>query len=125
MFRDQPTLDGSAVRLEPLTEAVYADYWAAMADPEVRRLTGTRATFQPAQTEAWLRTRRDQHDRADWAILRTQDRAFLGEAVLNDFEPGNESANYRVWLAGPSVFGRGYGSETTRLVVHRSAPAQS
>ena len=41
----------------------------------------------------------------------------MGEAVLNDLDPDNESANYRVWLAGPQLFGQGYGTEITRLVV--------
>ena len=116
-FRDQPELLGTSVRLEPLTVAVLADYWAALSDPEVSRLTGTHAVFQPSDVETWLRTRQDHHDRADWAILRADDGAFLGEAVLNDLDPDNESASYRVWLAGPAVFGRGYGSEATRLVV--------
>ncbi|MDQ2740014.1 MAG: hypothetical protein M3Y35_15640 [Actinomycetota bacterium] len=48
-------------------------YWAALADPEVTRLTGTHAIFEPVGVESWLRTRRDHHDRADWAILRLQD----------------------------------------------------
>jgi RimJ/RimL family protein N-acetyltransferase len=116
-FRDQPVLEGVLVRLVPLTEAVYEDYWSAMADADVTRLTGTHASFEPAQVRSWLATRQDQHDRADWAILRRTDDTFLGEAVINDFDPDNESAGYRVWLAGPAVFGRGYGSEATRLVV--------
>lgn len=96
---------------------MFKDYWAAMNDPEVTRLTGTHATFEPGGVEAWLRTRREHHDRADWAIVRAQDGAFLGEAVIYDLDPGNESASYRLWLAGPAVFGRGYGSEVTRIIV--------
>jgi RimJ/RimL family protein N-acetyltransferase len=116
-FLDLPVLIGTSVRLEPLTEAVFDDYWAALADPEVNRLTGTHATFEAEQVRAVLRHRREQHDRADWAILRQHDGAFLGEAVINDFDPHNESANYRIWLGGPAHFGRGYGTEVTRLVV--------
>lgn len=62
-------------------------------------------------------SRHDHHDRADWAAIRSTDGAFLGEAVLNKFDPVNESANCRIWLAGPDLFGRGYGTEITRLVV--------
>lgn len=105
-------LVGDRVRLEPLTVAVLDDYLTGLADPEVRRLTGTTATFEREAVERWLRTRRDCDDRADWAVLRRRDGAFLGEAVLNDVAAG--SANYRVWLAVP---GRGYGTEVTRLVV--------
>ena len=74
-------------------------------------------TFDRPKIEAWLATRGEQLDRADWAVLRAQDGAFLGEAVLNEVDLENESANYRVWLAGPQVFGQGYGTEITQLVV--------
>lgn len=118
MFRDQPVLIGQRVRLEPLTMAVLEDYLAALADPEVRRLTGSRATYARPGVEAWLATRAEHPDRADWAVVRVEDGAFLGEAVLNEVDLDNESANYRVWLAGPQLFGQGYGTEITRLVVN-------
>ena len=117
VFRNQPVLTGRLVRLEPLTLAVLEGYVAALAEAEVRRLTGAPAAFDRPEIEAWLATRGEQHDRADWAVLRTQDGTFLGEAVLNEVDLDNESANYRVWLAGPHVFGQGYGTEITQLVV--------
>jgi RimJ/RimL family protein N-acetyltransferase len=49
----------------------------------------------------------EHHDRADWAVVRAEDGVFLGEAVLNEVDLENESVNYRVWLAGPQVFGQG------------------
>lgn len=48
------------------------------------------------QVERWLATRREQHDRADWAVIRIEDGAFLGEAVAHELDPANELANYRV-----------------------------
>lgn len=117
-FRHQPVLTGSRVRLDPLTSDVLEDYLIALADPEVSRLTGTHAEFDQPTIETWLETRREHHDRADWAVVRTKDDAFLGEAVLNELDAENASANYRVWLAGPHVFGQGYGTEITRLVVN-------
>jgi RimJ/RimL family protein N-acetyltransferase len=117
VFRDQPVLTGQRIRLEPLTPAVLEDYLTAMADTEVSRLTGTHAMIDRPTTETWLATRQEHHDRADWAAIRAADGAFLGEATLNKLDPDNESANYRVWLAGPHVFGQGYGSEITRLVL--------
>jgi len=117
LFRNQPVLTGELVRLEPLTEAVLEDYLIGLADPEVGRLTGTHAQFDRAQTEQWLSSRPDQHDRADWAVLRRSDGGFLGEAVLNDLDADNASANYRIWLAGPDTYGEGYGTEATGLVL--------
>lgn len=116
-FRDQPVLHGSTVRLEPLTTAVLPAYLHAIGDGEVARLTGTHASFTPETIEQWLRTRADHYDRADWAIMSVEDGVFLGEAVLNDLDPDNGSAGYRVWLAGPDVFGHGYGTEATGLVL--------
>jgi RimJ/RimL family protein N-acetyltransferase len=117
VFRDQPVLTGQRIRLEPLTPAVLDDYLAALADPEVSRLTGSHAMVDRPTAETWLATRQDHHDRADWAAIRAADGTFLGEAVLNKLDPDNESANYRVWLAGPQLFGQGYGTEITRLVL--------
>ncbi|HEV2887051.1 MAG TPA: GNAT family protein [Jatrophihabitans sp.] len=117
LFRDQPVLTGELVRLELLTEAVLEDYLTGLADPELGRLTGTHASFDRAQTVQWLASRAEQHDRADWAVLRRSDSAFLGEAVLNDLDADNASVNYRIWLAGADVYGKGYGTEATRLVL--------
>jgi RimJ/RimL family protein N-acetyltransferase len=117
LFSDQPVLTGDLVRLEPLTEAVLEDYLVGLADPELSRLTGSHTAFEPAEVEQWLRTRKEQQDRADWAVLRGSDGAFLGEAVLNDYDPDNASVNYRIWLAGRRAYGHGYGTETTRLVL--------
>jgi RimJ/RimL family protein N-acetyltransferase len=101
VFRDQPVLTGQLVRLEPLILAVLEDYVAALVEPEVRRLTGAPATFDRPKIEAWLATRGEHHDRADWVVVRAKDGTFLGEAVLNEIDLDNDSANYRVWLAGP------------------------
>ncbi len=117
LFRDQPVLTGKLVRLEPLAETVLEDHLVGLADPEIGRLTGSHASFDRAQVQQWLATRAQQHDRADWAVLRRSDDAFLGEAVLNDVDPDNASVNYRIWLAGPQAFGKGYGTEVTRLVL--------
>jgi RimJ/RimL family protein N-acetyltransferase len=116
-FRNQPVLLGERVRLEPLGPAVLDAYWAALNDPEGRRLTGTHAEFTLEQTHRWLRTRAEQHDRADWAATSVADGGYLGEAVLSDLDSDNEVCGFRIALAGPHVYGRGYGTEITRLVV--------
>lgn len=84
VFRDQPVLLGARVRLEPLGGRHFDGLWPMFGEPEGSRLTGTHATFTEAQIRGWLATRRDHHDRADWAIVRVADGAVLGEAVIND-----------------------------------------
>ncbi|HYH29305.1 MAG TPA: GNAT family protein [Pseudonocardia sp.] len=116
VFRDQPTLTGERVRLEPLTPAVLTDYLAVLEDPEVQRLTGSHGSHDREQIVRWLATRCDHHERADWAAIRIADGAFLGEAVINQLDVHNASANYRVLLGGAHL-DQGYGTEITRLVV--------
>jgi RimJ/RimL family protein N-acetyltransferase len=116
LFRDQPVQLGARVRLEPLTEAVLDDYLAMLADPELGRLTGSPETHEPDRARQWLATRADQTDRVDWAAIRIADGAFLGEAVLNLYDPANASCNFRIALA-PAHLGQGYGTEITRLTL--------
>jgi RimJ/RimL family protein N-acetyltransferase len=116
VFRDQPTLTGQRVRLEPLTSAVQEDYLSMLRDPEVRRLTGSHDHVDRADVERWLATRQDHHDRADWAAVHIADGTFIGEAVINLLDADNASANYRILLGSPHQ-NRGYGTEITRLVV--------
>ncbi|AOS61258.1 GNAT family N-acetyltransferase [Actinoalloteichus hymeniacidonis] len=117
VFRDQSTLIGSMVRLEPQTERHFDGIWAMLADEESKKLTGTHRTFTEDEIRNWLRTRADHHDRADWAVVRREDDRVLGEVVLNDLDPDNDSASFRIGLGGPGAIGRGHGTEATRLVL--------
>lgn len=112
-----PVLTGERVRLEPLGPAVAEPYWRMLQEEEGLRLTGTHATFSRTSVDAWLAGRADAADRADWAAVRLSDGAFLGEAVVFQLDAPNESAVFRIGLAGPHVYGQGYGTEMTRLVV--------
>lgn len=116
-FRGQPVLQGGKVRLEPFGMRHVEGAWAALADPEVLRLTGTHATFTRAQVEAFSREISTRDDRADWAVIGVGDGAYLGEVVLNNLDPDNESANFRIAVSGAHNRGRGFGTEATRLVI--------
>lgn len=64
----------------------------------------------------WYTTRNDQPDRLDLAIVDIASGACMGEAVLNEWDPGNQSCSFRI-LIGPAGRGRGLGTEATRLIV--------
>jgi RimJ/RimL family protein N-acetyltransferase len=117
VFATVPVLTGERLRLEPLGPAVAGPYWRMLQEEEGLRLTGTHTAFTRASVDAWLAGRADHADRADWAAVRLSDGAFLGEAVVFELDPPNESAVFRIGLAGPHVYGQGYGTEMTRLVV--------
>ncbi|MGI8716288.1 MAG: GNAT family N-acetyltransferase [Lapillicoccus sp.] len=116
LLRDQPTLTGAKVRLEPMGTQHFEGLWPMFADAEGQRLTATLRRFTEEQVRAGLARARGRTDRADWAIVRVADDEVLGEAVLHQLDEDNCSMSYLVSLVGPEVFGRGYGTEATRLV---------
>jgi RimJ/RimL family protein N-acetyltransferase len=115
-FVYKPTLTGELVVLRPVDEGDYNALSVAMDDPEVRRLTGSHGEIGEERAREWCRTRKDQTDRLDHAIVDKASGGVVGEAVLNEWDPDNQSCNFRI-LIGPSGQGRGLGTEATRLIV--------
>ena len=123
VFRNQATLETANLRLVPLGPQHFDGAWAALQDPESKRMTGTHAEFTQEQIHAWLASRADAHDRADWAIERRGAGLYLGEVVLMDLDPHNRKMGFRIALSGAAVFGKGYGSEATKAVVEHGMRA--
>src|SRR6202000_607819 len=75
---------------------------------------------EPADEEAllldWYGNCNDQPDRLDLAVVDKMTRECVGEAVLNQWDPGNESCNFRIFI-GPNGRDRGLGTEATRLLI--------
>jgi RimJ/RimL family protein N-acetyltransferase len=125
-FATKPTLKGELAVLRPFTEADLPAMREALLDPEARVLTGSvhdeaqaRAPESPDEEKLlrdWYLTRNDQPDRLDLAVADKATGACVGEVVLNQWDPGNESCNFRI-LIGPRGRDRGLGSEATRLIV--------
>ncbi|RJO74200.1 N-acetyltransferase [Nocardia panacis] len=126
MFSAKPTLTGQRVVLRPFVAEDLPVLVAALADPEVRRLTGSAHDEQAAlaadppeyreKLREWYATRAEQSDRLDLAVVELGAGRCVGEVVLNRWDPGNRSANLRI-LIGPGGQGRGLGTEATRLTV--------
>lgn len=117
LFAQQPTLEGTRIRLVPLGPTTDLDaYEALVADPESNALTGTTRSFSREELAAWLSSRPSQPDRADWGVVGLDGGPLLGEVVLNDLDAENESIGFRIAL-GADARGRGLGQEVTRLVM--------
>lgn len=116
----KPTLVGERVRLRPFREDDTDALWTMLNDQEGRFLTGTHAAFTREASDRWYRTRADQDDRLDLAIATLGADDCVGEVVLNDLDTDNRSCSFRISLIGPSVFGRGYGTEATHLMLHHA-----
>lgn len=116
-FTPDVVLEGQKVRLRPFEERDLDPVWDMLNEPEGRRLTGTHTTFTRETADRWYRNRGTEDDRLDLVIARRHDDRLVGEAVLNDLDVDNHSCSFRISLVGPSVFGRGFGTEATRLMV--------
>jgi RimJ/RimL family protein N-acetyltransferase len=112
----QPVLTGRLVRLEPAGPEHLAGLWPLYSGGDDSGFMDPVAALTRKQTRAGLARARERRDRADWAVLRVADDVVVGEAVLMDLDEDTASMTYRVALVGPRFFGRGYGTETTRLV---------
>jgi RimJ/RimL family protein N-acetyltransferase len=111
----QATLFTPRLRLEQMGGQHLERVLESINDPESRRLTGTHRIFDAETVSAFLARLPGADDRADWAVIRLSDEAFLGEVVLNDLDEDNRVMNFRIALS--NALGEGYGTEATRAVV--------
>jgi RimJ/RimL family protein N-acetyltransferase len=125
-FSVKPTLTGEKVVLRPFVmNTDLAAIREMLQDPEALKLTGSvhgPGDAPPwddaaqARILEWYRTRNQQPDRLDLAVADKASGQCVGEAVLNDWNEGNRSCNFRI-LLGPGGRDRGLGTESTRLIL--------
>ncbi len=122
-FSVKPTITGEKVVLRPFTADDLPGMLEVLRDPETLKLTGTvHDDAEPASLAEeksfhdWYASRNDQPDRLDLAVIDGARGGCVGEAVLNEWDPGNHSCSFRIAL-GPAGRGRGLGTEATRLIV--------
>lgn len=115
-FADKPTLTGERVILRPMEAADAGPMYSSLDDEEAQRLTGTHQEFTREQIEAWCASRREADDRLDLSIIDRASGEWVGEVVINDWDPDNHSCNFRIAI-GPNGRNRGLGSEATRMIV--------
>ncbi len=114
----QPTLRTPRAQLVQLSARFLAQVWRSLQDPWLAKMTGTHSRYEQDQVRRHLESLPGREDRADWAIIRTEDSSYLGEVVLNDLDRENESMNFRIALRGRDVVGQGYGTEAGEAVVN-------
>ncbi|MEU8390315.1 GNAT family protein [Micromonospora sp. NPDC048842] len=104
--------------VRPFVDDDLDTFWAAVADPEVARLTGSPADDAPDEERmrSWYGSRNAQTDRLDLAVVDRATGACVGEVVLNDWDPANRNCNFRTLLTAAGR-DRGLGTEAVRLIV--------
>jgi RimJ/RimL family protein N-acetyltransferase len=122
-FSIKPVLAGDQVVLRPVVAQDIPALLAALADPEVLRLTGSvhddteviAGEDQEQELREYYAARNQQPDRLDLAVIDRASGRCVGEVVLNEWEEGNRSCNFRTMI-GPDGRDRGLGTEALRLI---------
>ncbi|AMD87037.1 acetyltransferase [Actinomyces radicidentis] len=123
IWTEKPTLYGELVTLRPITaaDAGVVDAWLR-EEPEIALLMGS--VHSPEEPSQDVPIERMREVYGQWAVseerlvLGIVDRAsgaLVGEAVLNDWDEGNRSCNFRILMCRAGR-GRGLGTEATRLI---------
>lgn len=123
-MRDLPVLQGKTVFLRPLTAEDAPQIFAQFGHKEVDRLTGSTETFTFEKVAGFYGRVQDDPDRVDYAIIPhdTPDQ-IVGEAVLNEIDWDHRSASFRIAIFDPQHFGKGYGSQATKLIIQHGFEA--
>ena len=102
--------------LRPLRADDAEHMWADAHDDEITYFTGSHGEFERHQIEQWCATRSEQPDRLDLAVTGRESGRWLGELVINQWDPDNRSCNFRIALSADAR-NRGIGTEATQLIV--------
>ena len=122
-FASKPVLYGRLVTLRPFRDGDAEVMAEIIADPEVRRLTGSVESTVDAEhpdvvlddrLRDWYATRNEQVDRLDLGIEDAASGFLVGEVVLNEVDLEALTCNLRV-LIGPGGRERGLGTEAVGL----------
>jgi RimJ/RimL family protein N-acetyltransferase len=120
IFTDKPILLGERVMLRPVTACDATDFERILRDSEVARLTGsinrTDEVLTLENLREWYGSRGEKDDRLDLAVVDRATDLLVGEVVLNEWDRGSSSVNFRT-LIGPAGRDRGLGTDATRLLL--------
>jgi RimJ/RimL family protein N-acetyltransferase len=113
---DKPFIVGEKIILRPFKDGDFPYIEECLKDPEVIKLTGSSSDFDRESIIHWYKTRNEQTDRLDLAIVDQCQDISVGEVVVNLYDEQNHSMNFRI-LIGPRGRNRGLGTEATQLII--------
>ncbi|MGD6833932.1 GNAT family N-acetyltransferase [Sutcliffiella halmapala] len=112
----KPHIEGEKVILRPFLDEDLPFIEECLKDPEVIKLTGSTDDYDEDAVVKWYKTRNEQKDRLDLAIVDQGLNVVVGEVVANLYQEEKQSMNFRI-LIGPRGRDRGLGTEATILFI--------
>lgn len=113
------TLTGQKIVLRPYRPEDAEIILQGANDPELRRYTGTQASFTLEMTQRYVARYLDPEtdDRAGFIIAHPETLDALGEVVILNIDPDNRTASLRIGMFSTAHLDKGYGTEALRLMV--------
>ncbi len=109
-------MEGSLVRLRPVTREDLPGIVAWIADPEVRRFLGFYRPVSLADEEHWLEGLGKAGDQEVFAIETLEGR-HIGNTGLHRIHPRYRSAEAGIFIGERDFWGKGYGTDAMRLLL--------
>lgn len=108
---------GERVYLRPLESGDAAQLQAWINDPEVSRFLSLYRPMNLEDERQFIERANAGGENMSFGVALTADDRLLGSAGLMRIDWKNRSAGFGISLGAPSEWGKGYGTEATRLVV--------
>jgi RimJ/RimL family protein N-acetyltransferase len=112
-----PFLVGSAIYLRPLEKEDARTIVPWFNDAEVTRFTRRYRPLTLAEEEEYLRRLPDSATDVGLGIALRGDDRLVGLTALHDVDPRNRHAQLGLLIGDKDSWGKGYGTEATRLLV--------
>lgn len=112
---DLPVINGSKVRLRPITDGDTADIVRWRNDPRVQQFFIFREPFTHEMHQNWLDSKVATGQVIQYMIEDRASGKSVGSVYFRDVDRRNESAEYGIFIGEAEARGRGFGSETARL----------
>ncbi|WP_442602983.1 GNAT family N-acetyltransferase [Paenibacillus sp. KN14-4R] len=120
MQTNKRVLEGERLYLRPFTLQDVEAYHSTLFHEESRRLTGTKTIFSQDMIEKFVERISSDSTRIDLLLIRKQDEKSVGDIVLMDMDETNRSAHMRITIFDEEDYGKGYGPEAIRLLLHHA-----
>lgn len=122
----KPIITGEKVVLRPFEEKDCDVMYAILNEPDLKKLTGSVSSDEEAyaapqpeerkEIHQWYKTRNDQNNRLDLAVVHKESNQVVGEVVFNEYDEETDNVNFRVLLSEASC-NKGLGTEAISLFI--------
>ncbi|MGG4342011.1 GNAT family N-acetyltransferase [Paenibacillus lautus] len=112
-------LYGQRVILRPVVEEDWEQRYQWLTDPEVSSTlpSGTGVPLTPATVKKRTQKYAEGDQSGAYFTVLNLDGKLLGNAQLFKIDPWARKAEFGIWIGDKSVWGQGYGTEVTQVLV--------